>query len=409
MGVKVREKSPGSGIFWVFINHNNRRKSKKIGMDEDVANEVAEKIKAKLVLGELNIEKIEEPCPIFKDYCELWLEGYIKPTKRRTTYQRYSSLFKKYISPRIGKMPIDKITRGHVRNTLLDIHKKGLSKSTVSTVRNVISGIFEHAIDEELVKDNLSKGILGKLGLDEKKDREPVQPMTAEEVSLFLNTCKKYRKDWYPFFLCAFRTGMRLGELLALHWGDIDWKSKYIQVQRAFRNGRITKTKTNKSRRVDMSDQLFYELKNLYKKRKEEGLKTGRGAPQQIVFHTKGNYTSQNTIRNIWKRMLDKAKLRDMRFHDIRHSFASLLLSNGESPVYVKEQLGHSSIQMTVDIYGHLIPSSNRQAVNALDENAPKRTPSAPAKTKKAVTHQDHSSLSSLVAMQGFEPRTLRI
>jgi integrase len=84
--------------------------------------------------------------------------------------------------------------------------------------------------------------------------------------------------------------------------------------------------------------------------------------------------------------MLDKAKLRDMRFHDIRHSFASLLLSNGESPVYVKEQLGHSSIQMTVDIYGHLIPSSNRQAVNALDEHAPKRTPSAPAQNEKAAT-----------------------
>jgi integrase len=387
MGVKVREKLPGSGIFWVFINHNSRRKSKKIGMDEDLANEVAEKIKAKLVLGELDIEKIEEPCPIFKDYCELWLEGYIKPTKRRTTYQRYSSLLKKYIAPKIGNMPIDTITRGHARDTLLDIHKRGLSKSTVSTARNVISGTFEHAIDEELVKDNPSKGILGKLGLDERKDRESVQPMTTDEVSQFLDACQKNRKDWYPFFLCAFRTGMRLGELLALHWGDIDWKSKYIHVQRAFRSGRITKTKTNRSRRVDMSDQLYDELKDLYKRRKEEGLKAGKGVPEEIVFHTNGEYTSQNTIRNIWKRMLKKAKLRDMRFHDIRHSFASLLLSNGESPVYVKEQLGHSSIQMTVDIYGHLIPSSNRQAVNALDENAPKRTPSAPAQNEKAAIH----------------------
>jgi integrase len=70
----------------------------------------------------------------------------------------------------------------------------------------------------------------------------------------------------------------------------------------------------------------------------------------------------------------------------IRHSYASLLLSNGESPVYVKEQLGHSSIQMIVDIYGYLIPSSNRQAVNALDEDAPKPTLSAPSKNRKAVT-----------------------
>ena len=67
---------------------------------------VAEKIKARLVLGELNIERIEAPCPIFKDYCESWLEGYIKPTKRRTTYHRYSSLLNKHIGPKIGKKPI---------------------------------------------------------------------------------------------------------------------------------------------------------------------------------------------------------------------------------------------------------------------------------------------------------------
>jgi integrase len=73
MGVKVREKPPGSGIYWIFINHQGKRKSKKIGADEKLANGVAEKIKAKLVLGELDIEKIEEPCPIFKEYAELCL------------------------------------------------------------------------------------------------------------------------------------------------------------------------------------------------------------------------------------------------------------------------------------------------------------------------------------------------
>ena len=80
----------------------------------------------------------------------------------------------------------------------------------------------------------------------------------------------------------------------------------------------------------------------------------------------------QNYIREVFKRILRKAGIREMRLHDIRHTFASLLLSNGESPVYVKEQLGHSSIQMTVDIYGHLIPGSNRGAVNKLDGSSPK-------------------------------------
>ena len=106
----------------------------------------------------------------------------------------------------------------------------------------------------------------------------------------------------------------------------------------------------------------------------------------EVIFHTDGEPTSQNTIRNIWKRILNKAGLRNMRFHDIRHTFSSMLLSKGESPVYVRDQLGHSSIQMTVDIYGHLIPSGNRDAVNSLDEPAPICTPYAPCRNEIAVT-----------------------
>ena len=144
----------------------------------------------------------------------------------------------------------------------------------------------------------------------------------------------------------------------------------------------LTGTKTRKSRRVDMSDQLLEEMRSLQTKRKREALAAGTAEIVETVFHTDGVPTSQNTIRNIWKRLLKKAELRNMRFHDIRHTYASLLLSRGESPVYVKEQLGHSSIQMTVDIYGHLIPGGNRQAVNALDDTAPKRSLSAPTKNK---------------------------
>ena len=87
-----------------------------------------------------------------------------------------------------------------------------------------------------------------------------------------------------------------------------------------------------------------------------------------MVFARNGKIMEQNYIRRIHDRILRKAELRKIRLHDIRHSYASLLLTQGERPVYVKEQLGHHSIQMTVDIYGHLIPSSNRQAVNKLDD-----------------------------------------
>ena len=114
----------------------------------------------------------------------------------------------------------------------------------------------------------------------------------------------------------------------------------------------------------------------------EEALKAGVNEPVEIVFHTNGAHTSQNSVRNVWKRLLGKAGLSDRRIHDMRHTYASTLLSNGASPVYVKEQLGHASIQMTVDIYGHLIPSGDREAVNRLDSLQMDATQTQPTELK---------------------------
>ena len=127
-----------------------------------------------------------------------------------------------------------------------------------------------------------------------------------------------------------------------------------------------------------MSDQLASVLKNVVKERKKEALKSGKGKMPELLFLNKGKIIKQNYIRRIHHRILKKAGLREIRIHDLRHTYSSLLLSQGESPIYVKEQLGHHSIQVTVDVYGHLIPSSNRQAVNRLyDLDAPYTHPEA--------------------------------
>jgi len=243
-----------------------------------------------------------------------------------------------------------------------------------------------YAIDEEILQANPVSGILKRLNLERDK-RLKVEPLTYQEVDLFLNNSAKHFPEYYVFFLCALRTGMRLGEILALNWGDVNWNGKFINVEKSFRRGKVDKTKNGKDRRVDMSDQLIEALRGLHARRKREALKEGRGKPVDIIFHRQGKHMEQNYIRRIFKRVLSKAEMRDIRIHDMRHTYASLLLSNGESPAYVKEQLGHSSIEITVDIYGHLIPGSNREAVNRLDSPPKNRTLSAPNETKKAVTN----------------------
>jgi integrase len=248
--------------------------------------------------------------------------------------------------------------------------------------RSVIGGPLSFALDEELIPSNPASGITKKLQL--RRDRKiEIEPLTGEEVALFLDTCSPHRPEYYPFFLCALRTGMRLGELLGLQWGDVDFHGKFIRVSRSYKLGRLTPTKTGKIRRVDMSNELLDTFKALYLARKKEALKSGVGEVVETIFHRGCKPMEQNYIRRVFKRLLTKAGLREIRLHDIRHTVASLLLSDGASPVYVKEQLGHTSIQMTVDIYGHLIPSSNREMVNRLDSQQSATQPQ-PAQKGKA-------------------------
>ncbi len=386
MGVKVKEKIKGSGEYWIFINHHGRRKSKKIGRDKKMASEVAKKIEARLALGDFGMSPGKDSeNPVFKEYSEIWLQQYVKGVRRISTFERYGDALKRYVYPTIGSKRLDEINRGDVRNLLLKLHSNGLSKSMIRIVHATISGPMAYALDEELITANPVTGLTKRLQL--KKSKLEIQPMTPEEVRTFLEASGKHFPEYYAFFLCAFRTGMRLGELCGLKWSDIDWQSKFIEVKRSYKIGRFGPTKTGRSRRVDMSDQLVSVLRDLYRKQNIRTIPLeGIDENQQgidIVFQKYGKPYEQNFIRKVFKAALKTAGLREMRVHDARHTYASLLLSAGASPVYVKEQLGHTSIQMTVDIYGHLIPSSNRGAVNGLDNH--QNTPQAhPQKVEKA-------------------------
>jgi integrase len=371
MGVLVKEKSKGSGVYWVFINHQGKRKSISIGIgigNKKAALEAKKKIDAKIALGELDIQEKKKKLPIFNEYSELWLEKYIKPLRALSTYNRYKDILEKHVCPEIGKTEIDKIKRSSIKSLLMKKLGDGYSKSTACLILDVINGPLNHAIDDELISSNPLIGIMKRMDLKDNRN-EKVDPLNKEETMLFLSTCMEHYPEHQPFFLTAFRTGMRLGELLALEWRDVDWNNGFIEVKRSYKLGVISKTKTGKERRVDVSDHLNACLKELHKQRKAEALKTGKDSILKILFHKEGNHIEQNFIRRVYKRVLSKAGLREIKLHGTRHTYASQLLSDGASPVYVKEQLGHSSIQMTVDVYGKWIENKDRKIVNCLDDN----------------------------------------
>lgn len=172
------------------------------------------------------------------------------------------------------------------------------------------------------------------------------------------------RKEWRPFLVCAATTGMRLGELLALRWGDVDWASRRLWVRRSVtRNGTIQEPKTRRSvRAVAIAPTLAYELR-------EHRMRSPFKSDDALIFCTaKGTTLSGvNLVRREFKPALKRAGLPSIRIHDLRHSFASLLIAQGEHPKLISEQLGHASVKITMDRYGHLMDQSYGDASARLD------------------------------------------
>ena len=142
----------------------------------------------------------------------------------------------------------------------------------------------------------------------------------------------------------------------ALEWTSVDRHGKFLEVGRSYRKGIFGNTKNGKTRRVDTSDQLIEILEEHRKTIAAAALAAGRPTPELVFPSPRFTPRDPSNIRRDFSAALKKAQMRRIRFHDTRHTYASLLLRMGESLVYVKEQLGHSSIQITVDTYGHLDP-----------------------------------------------------
>ena len=367
MGVTVRQKEKGKGKpWWVFIAHNGKRKSVRVG-DRAAAEALASKIRMELKAGELQLAP-KEKVPTFGEYARKWLDGYGETHLKYSTLKGYEGIFKRHLQSLHDK-PIDRITRPELRELIITKQKEGLAPASVSRIKALVSVILSHALEDGLIAANPASR-LGRL-IKVKERKADVNPLTREEARVFLEVVRENYPRYYPFFLCALRTGMRLGELLALEWGDIDFRGRFIEVRRSLVRRCFTTPKNHKARRVDMSRQLSDTLRVLQVEQKREVLAKGwKEVPPQVFVNEVGKPLDRgNLVRRVFWRSLEKAGLRRIRLHDLRHTFASLLIQNGESLAYVKDQLGHHSIQITVDTYGHLVPGANRQAVDRLDDD----------------------------------------
>jgi integrase len=238
--------------------------------------------------------------------------------------------------------------------------------------------ILNHAVEDGLIDHNPTQK-LGRFTKTEKPAHQ-AEAMTRAESEAFLEATLELCPDYHPLFLMAFRAGLRKGELLAVKWADIqfgvsdDDPNRCILVQRNF-HGKFATPKSKKSRRVDLSRELRTALMALRDKQMLNAFMNGRASiAAELLFPSKAGTVldPSNLFHYHFLPCLEHAGLRHLRFHDLRLTFGSLLIQDGASLAYVRDQMGHSSIQITVDTYGHLIPGANINWVDGLD---PKTTP----------------------------------
>ena len=304
-------------------------------------------------------------------YAERWL-GLVQASIKPRTLASYRQTVRLHLVPHLGSTRICRLAKGRVKALLAAKLTGGLSRNSVRIVHATLRAMLNAAVDDGVIlvnpADKLGRQL--KLVAPAAARQETIKAMTRDQLSRFLLVTADHAPRFFALFLVLARTGMRLGEALALQWPDVNFQERDIRVARGLSAGRIETPKSGHGRTVDMSLQLNKTLLRLQVERKTETLRRGWQEVPPWVFCTRaGTLLDERRVRRVFDRVLQAAGLPShFTPHCLRHTFASLLLQQGESPVYVQRQLGHASIQLTVDTYGKWLPMGNKPAVDRLDD-----------------------------------------
>ena len=301
-----------------------------------------------------------------KQYLEKWLEEVHRPTIRYRTYKRYCEILNRYILPELGHVSLHKLTPQTLQDTYTRMEKKQVSASTIRKMHTLLHKALDKAVQWNLIARNPCESVS-----PPRLPRHEIVPLTEEQSLRFLSATKG--QPFEALFILALTTGMRRGELTGLKWQDIDFANGKLHVKRSVTRkpggGFIeSEPKTTKSRRtIVLIPVTVSALKRHRTLQKAAKLKAGEAwIERDLVFcRPNGDYLGEQVLVP-FKRLLEAAGLPNIRFHDLRHSTATLLLSIGIQPKVVQEILGHGDITVTMNIYSHVMPTMQQDAMKRL-------------------------------------------
>lgn len=300
---------------------------------------------------------------------ERWLTHW-SPKLAESSRLRYRQMAKSHINPHIGGMIVEKLQPIHVRALLDRLKEDGAGDRTIEYVFATIRRAMTLAVRIDLASVNPCSKIE-----PPKSKPKPVAPPNAEGVARILMESED--SPYHALFVLAATTGLRQGELFALAWDDVDFDRGVLSVQRSLEEvqGRLAlkDPKSASGRRSVRLSSVAVEALHDHRKRLMAAGKAG--SPWMFTAADGGFLRKSNFERRVWSPIRKAAEATGVKFHDLRHAHASILLRESVHPKIVQERLGHSTIKLTMDTYSHLMPDAQDEAANAIDRALSKAKP----------------------------------
>jgi integrase len=302
-----------------------------------------------------------------------WLDS-MKPSLKPGTWVRYRQTITLHAIPFIGHLPLAKLEAHHLRSLYanrLEAKAKGGGELSPSSVRQLHANLGK-AI-KQAVRDGAIQRDVASLVDAPRLERHEMHTLSPEQTEQLLEAARGDPLE--ALYVLAVTTGMRQGELLAIKWRDVDLEGGSLSVHTTLRrvDGALafSEPKTKRSnRRIDLSQRAVAALRQHRARQKEARLKHLQAWEDlDLVFTNEIGrpVEATNLVGRSYKPLLERAGLARIRFHDLRHTAATLLLGKGLHPKIVSEMLGHSSIAITLDLYSHVTPTMQREAAAAMD------------------------------------------
>lgn len=364
----VFKRSDGRWIGYVDLGWRDGRRVRKYvhGANRD---EVRERVKA--VIRNVD-EGIQPPSnsPRVSEFLANWLAA-AKPALRPSTYVSYEGVVRLHLVPEIGRLRLEKLSVEHIADLLTRKQRDPrLSPTTVRYVLLVLRIALNRAVRWGLVARNVAR-----LVDPPRLVHKDVRVLSPVETSKLLDAARGEAIE--GLIVMAVSTGMRLGEALGLQWKDIDLERRQLRINKSLQRipGRgqvLSETKTRRGRRSLVMPITAVEALRAHRT-KQIGWRRAAGSKWNemgfVFTSSTGQPVDQRNVQRVFRRVLRRAKLPRMRFHDLRHSCASLLLAQHTDPRVIMETLGHSNISVTMNMYAHVMPALKRDAADAMDRS----------------------------------------